>query len=141
MDWAPTPGYSLKIGHDAWTVNAMNGGGVTALPLTQPSIVRVRRLSDCTPVVRFVAQPGGHYFIRFDANGAGRVEDLTAQGMDSGPALGDPGAPACPRLPDTSTVQENVNRSRAPMMIGSGLAAILVAVAAPFVRHLSSRLH
>jgi hypothetical protein len=103
QDWAPSPGYTLEIGHDAWRVDAINGGGVVSLPLTSTTIVRVRRLADCAPVVRFVAVPGRNYYIRFAASGSARVEDLTGQGMDAGPALGDPSALVCPALPDTST--------------------------------------
>ena len=102
QDWATRPGYTLEVGRDAWQIDAIHGGGVTALPLTSATVVRVRRVSDCTPVVRFVAVPGRDYFIRFAASGAARVEDWTGQGMDAGPALGDPTAPVCPALPDTS---------------------------------------
>ena len=140
MDWAPDPGYSLEIGRDAWTVNATNGGGVTTLPLTKSAIVRVRRLSDCVPVVRFVAQPGRDYYIRFDPHGAARVEDWTGEGMDAGPALGDPAAPVCPRLPDTSTPRANANRpSASPAAIASGFGAILAAAALFARRRLRSR--
>jgi hypothetical protein len=102
-DWAPRPGYVLELDGKAWRIDALNGGGVTSLPLASRTVVRVRRLPDCLPVVRFVAVPGRDYFIRFAADGSARVEDWTGQGMDSGPALGDPGAPVCPALPDTSS--------------------------------------
>jgi hypothetical protein len=121
QDWAPRPGYTLEIGHDAWRIDGINGGGVTTIPLTSQTIVRVRRLSDCTPVVRFVAVPGRDYYIRFAANGSAQVEDWTAEGMDAGPALGDPSAPVCPALPDTSTAE-----SASP--ISSGLPVLAVAV-------------
>jgi hypothetical protein len=105
QDWAPRPGYTLEVGHDAWRIDAVHAGGVTALPLTSPKVVRVRRLSDCAPVVRFVAVPGRNYYVRFAADGSARVEDWAGQGMDSGPALGDPTARVCPALPDTSTAE------------------------------------
>jgi hypothetical protein len=128
QDWAPRPGYTLEIGHDAWRVDAINGGGVISLPLTTTAIVRVRRLADCAPVVRFVAAPGRNYYIRFAVNGSARVEDLTGQGMDSGPALGNPSAPVCPALPDTSTAEPTPpTPSRLPVLALA--VGILVAVA------------
>ncbi|MHB8959195.1 MAG: hypothetical protein ACYDAN_06180 [Candidatus Limnocylindrales bacterium] len=105
QDWAPRPGYTLEIGNEAWRVDATHGGGVTTLSLTTPTVVRVRRLADCAPVVRFVATPGRDYYIRFASDGSARVEDWTSEGMDAGPALGDPSAPVCPSLPDTSTAE------------------------------------
>ena len=102
-DWAPVPGYSLEIGtRHAYTVDRVTGGGVVSLPLRAPAIVRLRRLSDCRPIVRFVAQPGGHYFIRFDAAGRPRVENWNGAGMDSGPALGPVADPDCAPLPDSA---------------------------------------
>ena len=123
-DWAPTPGYTLEIGRDAWVINATSGGGVTAVPLSRPTVVRVRRLSDCTPVVRFVAQPGRDYTIRFASNGSARVEDWTGQGMDSGPALGDPVNPVCPALPDTATASLPTPPDTSPAFAPLGIAAI-----------------
>src|SRR4051794_1406316 len=64
-DWAPRPGYELEAGDDAWRIDAANGGGVTTVRLATPTVVRARRLSDCVPVVGFVAVPGHAYFIRF----------------------------------------------------------------------------
>jgi len=128
QDWAPRPGYTLEIGHDAWRVDAIHGGGVVSLPLTSTAIVRVRRLSDCAPLVRFVAVPGRNYYIRFAANGSAGVEDLTGQGMDSGPALGDPSAPVCPALPDTSTAEPAPPSSRELPVLALA-AGVLAAVA------------
>jgi hypothetical protein len=122
-DWAPAPGYTLEIGRDAWVINATNGGGVTAVPLSQPTVVRVRRLSDCTPVVRFVAQPSRDYTIRFASDGSARVEDWTGRGMDSGPALGDPVNPVCPALPDTSTASPEAPPGASPDFAPLGIAA------------------
>jgi hypothetical protein len=96
-------GYTLEIGVKAWTIDQA-GGGVTNLHLTSPTVVRVRRLSDCVPIVRFVAMPGREYYIRLGPNGTARVEDWTAQGLDAGPGMGDGGQPDCPRLPETSAV-------------------------------------
>ena len=123
-DWAPTPGYTLEIGRDAWVINATNGGGVTAVSLSRPTVVRVRRLSDCKPVVRFVAQPGRDYTIRFASNGSARVEDWTDQGMDSGPALGDPVKPVCPALPDTATASPAAPPDATPDFAPLGIAAV-----------------
>ena len=128
MDWTPTPGFTLEIGRDAWTINATNGGGVTTVALSEPTIVRVRRLSDCVPVVRFVAEPGRFYYIRFAANGTARVEDWTKEGMDSGPALGNPGDPVCPRLPDTSTAAPSPGPSNGLPLVTAGAAGALAAI-------------
>ena len=135
-DWAPRPGYTLEIGHDAWRIDAIHGGGVASLPLTSPTIVRVRRLEDCAPVVRFVAAPGRNYYIRFAANGAARVEDWTGQGMDSGPALGDPSAPVCPALPDTSTADPTPGTSSGlPVLaVAAGILAAVVVFRRPVRR-------
>jgi hypothetical protein len=121
QDWAPSPGYVLEVDGSSWRIDAVHGGGVTTLPLVSRTVVQVRRLPDCTPVVRFVAVPGRDYFIRFAADGSDRVEDWTGQGMDSGPALGDPVAPICPALPDTSS---------APSSSPTGAALPFVATAA-----------
>jgi hypothetical protein len=102
-DWQPDPGYSLEIEATAWTVDANNGGGLVTVDLQVPTIIRVRRLSDCLPVVRFTAQPGRQYSIRFAADGTARVEDRTGRGMDTPGPPGDPGPLVCPRLPDTAT--------------------------------------
>ena len=127
-DWAPVPGYTLEVGPKAWRIDALNGGGVTTVSLTERTVVRVRRLPDCTPVVRFEAVPGRMYFIRFAADGSARVEDWTDQGMDSGPALGDPGPPVCPALPDTSIAPPSIPDTRgAPpaALLAGALAAVL----------------
>lgn len=127
-DWAPRPGYALEVGHDAWRIDAMHGGGVLSLPLRSRTIVRVRRLSDCAPVVRFVAVPGRDYYIRFAADGTARVEDWTAQGMDAGPALGDPSPPACPALPDTSTSEATRSPRGGLPVLAAGLGALAAIV-------------
>jgi hypothetical protein len=101
---------------------------VRDVPLTTTAIVRMRRLADCAPVVRFVAAPERNYYIRFAVNGSARVEDLTGQGVDSGPALGNPSAPVCPALPDTSTAEPTLpTPSRLPVLALA--VGILVAVA------------
>ena len=129
-DWAPTPGYTLEIGRGAWVINATNGGGVTAVSLSRSTVVRVRRLSDCTPVVRFVAEPGRDYTIRFASNGSARVEDWTGQGMDSGPALGDPVNPVCPALPDTATASPAAPPDASADFAPLGIAAVTGLLAA-----------
>ncbi len=129
QDWAPRPGYTLEVGRDAWRIDAINGGGVLSLPLASRAIVRVRRLSDCVPVVRFTAVPGRSYFIRFAASGTARVEDLTGQGMDSGPALGDPSPRVCPALPDTSTADRTpASRGLLPILAAAAAIATVIAV-------------
>ena len=126
-NWAPRPGYTLEVGDDAWRIDAINGGGVTTVPLRSPTVVRVRGLSDCVPVVRFVAAPGRAYFIRFAADGSAHVEDWTNEGMDSGPALGDPTSRVCPALPDTSTAAPTPRTSNGPPVVAV-VAGILAAV-------------
>ena len=101
-DWAPDPGFSLEIGGIAYPVNANNGGGVTSTDVREQTIVRLRRLPDCEPIVTFAARPGERYVIRVSAAGAPQVEDWTGRGLDSGPAL-TPGPPVCDPLPDTAT--------------------------------------
>jgi hypothetical protein len=101
-DWAPNPGYSLEIGERAYPVSASNGGGVTSVRVAEPTIVRLRRLPDCQPVVRFTGRPGGRYVIRVSAAGTPSVEDWTGHGLDSGPSLS-LGPRACDRLPETAT--------------------------------------
>lgn len=128
-DWQPKPGFTLEIGSKAWTITAQSAGGVTSLELSAPTIVRVRRLSDCVPVVRFVAQPGRLYFIRFAANGTARVEDWTAQGMDAGPGMGAGGPLVCPRLPDTSTAtgaRPGTSMVALAVAIGLGVVTTLI---------------
>lgn len=125
-DWAPRPGYTLEVGDDAWRIDRDNGGGVTALPLTARTVVRVRRLADCVPVVRFVAVPGRDYYVRFAADGSARVEDWTDEGMDSGPALGDPSAPVCPALPDTSTAPQPFPAQPLVVVLFGASAAVVV---------------
>jgi hypothetical protein len=136
-DWQPDPGYSLEIGSTAWTVDATNGGGLVTVDLRAPTIVRVRRVSDCVPVVRFVAQPGRQYVIRFAADGTSQVEDWTGRPMDTPGPPGDPGPLACPRLPDTSTASSatssaGAGAALAVVILMAGLAAlVLSAVARP----------
>jgi hypothetical protein len=138
-DWAPTPGYSLEIGTShVYTVDWVNGGGVVSLPLRAPVIVRVRRLSDCTPIVRFVAHPGDHFFIRFDRAGRPTVENWNGAGMDSGPALGSAADPNCPPLPDTAAGPEGASTPASPheapwiwiYVLAAGLGSVGVAGAA-----------
>jgi hypothetical protein len=127
-DWAPEPGYSLEIGDRAYAIDANNGGGVTSVSLSQPTIVRIRQLPDCGPIVRFVAQPGRRYVIRFAATGIPRLEDWTGRGLDAGPAL-DPGPPMCERLPDTSTGQSTRSSGmepRAGALVLVGLVSTLL---------------
>lgn len=101
-DWAPDPGFSLEVGGTAYAINANNGGGVTSIDAREPTIVRLRRLPDCEPVVRFAGRPGGRYVIRVPDTGTPRVEDWTGYGLDTGPALS-PGPRVCDPLPDTAT--------------------------------------
>ena len=60
-DWAPDPGFSLEIGGITYSVNANNGGGVTSIDAREPTIVRLRRLPDCEPIVRVVGRSGERY--------------------------------------------------------------------------------
>jgi hypothetical protein len=102
QDWAPDPGFSLEIGYHVYSINANNGGGVTSVNVGEPTIVRLRRLPDCEPIVRIVGRPGGRYVVRMSDAGTPHVEDWTGRGLDSGPALS-PGPRVCGRLRDTAT--------------------------------------
>jgi len=75
---------------------------VTDVQLDAPTVVRVRRLSDCAAVLRFVAQPGGTYWI-YPGDGAPWVKDLRGGGTDSGPGFDLQDRLQCPALPDSST--------------------------------------
>lgn len=100
-----SPPYSvtLEVGTQSQTIKAHEGNAVTTAELDAPTVVRVRRLSDCQPIVRFVAQPEGRYFIRFASDGTVRVEDLTGKSIDSGPGFNLLARLTCPALPDSST--------------------------------------
>ena len=100
-DWMPDPDYALEIGNEAYPVDANDGGGVASVEVVKPTIVRLRRLPDCAPIVRFVGQPGGRYVIRMSSAGSPRVEDWQGLGLDAGPALGQ-GQRICDPLPDTA---------------------------------------
>jgi hypothetical protein len=101
-DWAPDPGYSLEIGEIAYSISANNGGGVTSVAVAERTVVRLRRLPDCVPIVRFAGRPGGRYVIRLSEAATPRVEDWTGRGLDTGPAL-TAGPRTCLPLPDTAT--------------------------------------
>jgi hypothetical protein len=114
---------TLEIGQLSITLNAHEGGGVTSVELDGPTVVRVRRLSDCVPLVRFVAQPGRTYFIDWDSNGHPRVEDHTNDGLDSGPGMELHYRRACPALPDSSTGPVPPGRDGSPILLLAAVAA------------------
>lgn len=134
-DGWPRSSLTLEVGTSAATLRAHRGGGGTTVELDAPTVIRVRRLSDCETLVRFVAEPGRSYWIRFEANGTAHVADRTQEGMDAGPGLGLHRA-VCPALPDTSTVSTVVST------IDLRLLLILVAVTATVIAYLRrSRSH
>ncbi len=113
---------TLEVGRRSITLNAHEGGGVTTVALDGPTVVRVRRLSDCVPLVRFVAQPGRTYFVDFGDNGKPQVEDHTNDGLDAGPGFELQNRLHCPALPDSSTGPVPADRD-------GGLILLLAAVA------------
>ena len=127
--WPPSPGFELEIGDDAWRID--DGGGVTTVDITSPTVVRVRQLPGCDPVVRFVADPGRMYFIRFAADGSADVEVLSD--IDAGPALEGPTEPVCPALPDTSTAEPSpLPPGGLPLVaVAAGLLAVIVILSRP----------
>ena len=112
---------TLEVGRRSITLNAHEGGGVTTVALDGPTVVRVRRLSDCVPVLRFVAQPGGTYWI-YPGDGVPWVLDKHGGGTDSGPGFELQNRLHCPALPDSSTGPVPADRD-------GGLILVLVAVA------------
>jgi len=98
---------TLEIGQLSITLNAHEGGGVTSVELDAPTVVRVRRLSDCVPLVRFVATPGGSYWIYpgrlIPGHEAPWVKDLHGGPTDSGPGMEFHYRRSCPALPDSAT--------------------------------------
>lgn len=127
---------TLEIGRLSITLNAHEGGGVTSVELEGPTVVRVRRLSDCVPLVRFVATPGRTYFIDWDGNGNPRVEDHTSDGLDSGPGMELHYRRSCPALPDTSTGPVPPDRDGGPAPV---LAATFAAAFVWVLRATSTR--
>lgn len=100
----PHPDYTLEVGSAAWTIDpSIVGGGLITVPANGPLVVRLRLLSTCAPVVRFVAQPGSSHVIRFLGSGTFRVEDWTKNGLDALGGFPPAGPLVCPRLPDTAT--------------------------------------
>lgn len=100
----PRPDYTLEVGGQAWTIDHTMVGASLALQVGGPVVVRLRALPACQPVVMFVAQPGSSHIIRLLGQGAFRVEDWSKNGLDLMNGLPAGGTPACPALPDTSTV-------------------------------------
>ena len=124
-DWAPNPGYSLEIGDATYRIDRESGGGVASVDRSAPTIVRLRRLRDCQPVVRFVARPGGRYVIRITEDDTPHVEDWSSLGLDAGPAL-TAGPRSCDPLPDTSTSQPRRATDLAFIVIVVGAVTMLL---------------
>lgn len=141
----PRPDYTLEIGDLGWRIDGRTfdaSGSPAFVTTSMPLVVRVRRLSDCVPVVSFIPRPGTMWIIRFVSGTTLRVEDWTKNGLD---LLGGmpPGGPLlCPRLPDTATVLTPPGSNRTPPteLIGVSLLAGLALVAARVRRRTSSRL-
>lgn len=118
---------TLEIGQLSITLNAHEGGGVTSVELDGPTVVRVRRLSDCVPLVRFVAQPGGSYWIYPGRLIPGHedpwVKDLHGGPTDSGPGMELHSRRACPALPDSSTRPVPPDRDVSPVLFLAAVAA------------------
>ena len=94
----PETSLTLEVGSRSALLEAGVSGGVTSIDLDDPAVVRVRRVSDCVPLVRFLAQPGRSYSIEFTSNGRIRVEDRGDSGLDSGPGFDLTSGLMCPAL-------------------------------------------
>lgn len=122
----PRPDYTLEVGDAAWTIDSTTvGGGLISVDAAGPLVVRLRLLSTCEPVVRFVARPGSAHVIRFLGRGAFRVEDWTENGLDALGGFPDAGPLVCPRLPDTSTVIPDGAQPVSPALPLIGAAFVL----------------
>ena len=112
----PETSLTLEVGSRSALLEAGVSGGVTSIDLDDPAVVRVRRVSDCVPLVRFLAQPGRSYSIEFTSNGRLRVEDRGDSGLDSGPGFDLTSGLMCPALPDTSTQGATPGQSSGPLL-------------------------
>lgn len=132
----PRPDYTLEVGGLGWQIDGktFDSAGTPAVVSSSVSlVVRVRRLSDCSPVVSFVAKPGSNWVIRFMTGTTVRVEDWTKNGLDAGPgSMPPPGPLLCPRLPDTATALGSGHANRTPAVpVGvAGVAGLVFAWAA-----------
>ena len=102
----PRPDYTLEIGDLGWRIDGQTfdaPGSAAIVDATGPIVVRLRRLSDCQPVVMFVARPGTLWIIRFLSGTSFRVEDWTKNGLDALGGMPAGGPLLCPPLPDTAT--------------------------------------
>ena len=98
------PDYTLEAAGKAWKIDQTDWSLPAVVDVSGPVVVRLRLLSNCRPLVRFVAQPGSSYIIRRLADGSFRVEDWTRQGLDMVGGMPPPTTPVCPSLPDTATI-------------------------------------
>lgn len=141
----PRPDYTLEIGDLGWRVDGRTfdaSGSPATVTTNAQVVVRVRRLSDCAPIVSFVARPGTSWIIRFVSGTSLRVEDWTKNGLDMLGGMPAGGPLLCPRLPDTATLVAPPGYDRAPPveLVGISLLAGLALVAARLRRRTSSRL-
>jgi hypothetical protein len=88
-DWVPPQELSLEIGDQAWSILAEGGHGVAGRNLSDVTFVRLVGVDDCHVYAAFEAAPGAFYSIRFAEDGSVSVKDITAQGIEDGPALGE----------------------------------------------------
>ncbi len=90
--WSPREELVLQVGPTSWG----GYGGVVSVSSAGPAQVRLVGRESCHVYADFVAPVGTMWVIRFVPDGSTRIEDWSARGMDSGPALR-PAAPAeCP---------------------------------------------
>lgn len=129
-DWQPTVEYRLEIGPSAWALPVLGGGGGVVFYDTS---VRVRvalvAVPACRTIVSFVADPGSSWVIRFREDGSHGLEDLTGQGLDTGPSIGPAGPDPC--LPGTDTERVAPTTSDGPatlaLLLGSAIGFVVAA--------------
>lgn len=130
----PRPAYTLEIGGLGWRIPAtgfVGAGSPATVPASGPLVVRVRRLSDCAPVVSFVAKPGTAWIIRFVTGTSLRVEDWSKQALDMPGGMPAGGPLLCPGLPDTATADESrPDGSPTPVTLVGAAAGAAVALLA-----------
>lgn len=122
FNFHPDPGYELFADGVFFRIGP-SGGGVATVTAQEPFQVVLRAVEDCDVVVRFTAEPGGNYVIRFDATGHAASE--VTGGTDGAALASQPLRDAVCRLPETSPA--DTGRSSAPntvVMLATLIATI-----------------
>lgn len=90
--WSPSEELVLQLGPTSWH----GYGGVVSVSSAGPARVRLVARESCHVYADFVAPVGTMWVIRFQPDGSVQIEDWTARGMDSGPALSQVAPAECP---------------------------------------------